>query len=1038
MKPDWLLRASLLFLFSLLFAGIASADPRLWDTTGVTVRTASHLSWTKALATRADGYSLVAWTQMESGSLMVRAQLLNPQGVAVWPEGGVPVMTRVGGQRNPEVCATQNGWIVALQACPGTDGINPADAAYPRAQKLSDAGAPQWGATGVALDDDLSRLLPQSDWIVMASDGAGGALIAWQSNGPGDVRSVFAQRYAADGQPQWNGARVIENASYPAAELNVELTGCSDEQGGLLLAWRHFDTEAYELRQRMVRVMGNGNRPWGDMGMELPGVPYESWLSAICPDGAGGAYYTLNFHPNDHTATILGFRIDGNGSQLWSGAGVQIDTCADIDHDPNLTASVNAGLTDGCVCLWNYTTPSGMLARLKAQKLSPDGETLWGPAGVPVAGDNPFNYYFHTPEVISDSSGGIVAVWRFSDLQLGPGSSIYGNRLSPTGDPCWPEATGLRLDARDNSQEDPVLTLCGAGTLRLVTHSTANRATLVRALSLDLATGDSIPGSTSTLVRGIEYNADVPAIVPIGTDRMGVLWSDGRARQVEGYRVYQQFLFADGSQQLAVNGTCLTPNEVDTTYEGSEEYCVASDGSGGYFAVWNGAARDQSSAIYFTHVNASGQFVGVPGLAVWDPPEGGGQANAQCVPDSAGGCYIAWQQYLDGGAIDPCLMRFTAEGGPLWTQPLVLQTGGREDPIRSVVSAPGGGCYVLWNHTNVNGSHVGTRVARVNRDGSTVFNSYVPGTGNETFGQSLAPDGSGGLYVLWIQGATVVSRLVTVQRLNAAGEAQWTPGGVRVSMREGLQMATRLNPDNQGVMVAWLDYENHEIRAQRFTENGARLWGEWGVPLSENRAILGVPEAVDDGQGGLFAVWAQAYADTQLYSTVVMGAHLDAAGNPYDSYWVPRRGGQISSYPVYVSSCTVEKDHAGDAVVVWSSWRYPTDSYPSCIHAQRIALREVTALPRAESVPARFALEQNYPNPFNAETSIAFELPRGGKASLKLFDLLGRETLTLADQSLDAGRHEIRFDARDLPSGVYVFRLECGGVRLSRKLLLLK
>ncbi|HXG37817.1 MAG TPA: right-handed parallel beta-helix repeat-containing protein [Bacteroidota bacterium] len=78
----------------------------------------------------------------------------------------------------------------------------------------------------------------------------------------------------------------------------------------------------------------------------------------------------------------------------------------------------------------------------------------------------------------------------------------------------------------------------------------------------------------------------------------------------------------------------------------------------------------------------------------------------------------------------------------------------------------------------------------------------------------------------------------------------------------------------------------------------------------------------------------------------------------------------------------------------------------------------------------------NYPNPFNPSTVIRFTLPEAGMASLKVIDLLGREVATLLNEERPAGTHQVQFDARTLPSGVYFYRLESAGKAAIQKMVL--
>jgi len=79
-------------------------------------------------------------------------------------------------------------------------------------------------------------------------------------------------------------------------------------------------------------------------------------------------------------------------------------------------------------------------------------------------------------------------------------------------------------------------------------------------------------------------------------------------------------------------------------------------------------------------------------------------------------------------------------------------------------------------------------------------------------------------------------------------------------------------------------------------------------------------------------------------------------------------------------------------------------------------------------LPEIFALESNYPNPFNPSTQIRYGLAETAVVTLVVYDLLGREVKRLLwNATQEAGRHEVTFDAADLSSGVYLYRLEARG-----------
>ncbi|MGF1671287.1 MAG: T9SS type A sorting domain-containing protein, partial [Balneolaceae bacterium] len=88
--------------------------------------------------------------------------------------------------------------------------------------------------------------------------------------------------------------------------------------------------------------------------------------------------------------------------------------------------------------------------------------------------------------------------------------------------------------------------------------------------------------------------------------------------------------------------------------------------------------------------------------------------------------------------------------------------------------------------------------------------------------------------------------------------------------------------------------------------------------------------------------------------------------------------------------------------------------------------------------PTQIRLEQNFPNPFNPSTVIRFQLPESQNVTLKVYDITGRLVTTLVDGVRSAGTNEIRFDASNLSSGVYLYRLQSNSVSLTRSLTLIK
>ena len=100
--------------------------------------------------------------------------------------------------------------------------------------------------------------------------------------------------------------------------------------------------------------------------------------------------------------------------------------------------------------------------------------------------------------------------------------------------------------------------------------------------------------------------------------------------------------------------------------------------------------------------------------------------------------------------------------------------------------------------------------------------------------------------------------------------------------------------------------------------------------------------------------------------------------------------------------------------------------------------QSVNAVTKNNITPNDFQLLQNYPNPFNPSTVIGYQISVSNHVSLKVYDAIGREVATLANEVKDAGYYSTTFDASKLSSGIYFVRLISGDKVQMKKMMLLK
>jgi len=176
---------------------------------------------------------------------------------------------------------------------------------------------------------------------------------------------------------------------------------------------------------------------------------------------------------------------------------------------------------------------------------------------------------------------------------------------------------------------------------------------------------------------------------------------------------------------------------------------------------------------------------------------------------------------------------------------------------------------------------------------------------------------------------------------------------------------------------------------------------------------------------------------SDIYSTALQGIAITAD----DRYAFVV--GSFQKVVVDLSTNTVIQTFSagGTSVAVMpdGSKFFVTDSYNGTTRVYKEVISTGIVDRRGGSeAPEAYALMQSFPNPFNPTTTIRYALPRRSNVTLTVFNTLGQRVVELVDGDNDAGYHEVRFDASELASGVYFYRLTAGDFVQTRKLCLIR
>lgn len=203
--------------------------------------------------------------------------------------------------------------------------------------------------------------------------------------------------------------------------------------------------------------------------------------------------------------------------------------------------------------------------------------------------------------------------------------------------------------------------------------------------------------------------------------------------------------------------------------------------------------------------------------------------------------------------------------------------------------------------------------------------------------------------------------------------------------------------------------------------------GTYYVMLHGRIVYGGVFHSTDNGKNwvdaGLDGVLVQALAlsDTNLFAMSDDGRVFLSRNNGKNWTRIAPDSSQYS-----VQAMAVKGDYLFAGTLYSGVWK------------ERLSDMVVGVRENKTMIPERCLLAQNYPNPFNPTTTISFDIPHRSLVSLKIYDILGREVATLASEEMAPGNYTRQWDAGNLASGIYFYRLQAGSFGETKKLVLLK
>ncbi|MBT8378969.1 MAG: T9SS type A sorting domain-containing protein, partial [Ignavibacteria bacterium] len=246
------------------------------------------------------------------------------------------------------------------------------------------------------------------------------------------------------------------------------------------------------------------------------------------------------------------------------------------------------------------------------------------------------------------------------------------------------------------------------------------------------------------------------------------------------------------------------------------------------------------------------------------------------------------------------------------------------------------------------------------------------------------------------------------------------------------------SPYNGHIFIVWSDQRNGATNTDIFMSKSTDAGETWSPQLKINddntaRHQFFVWSDIDQSTGHIWCAFYDRRNTTGVDTDVFVAKSTDG-GATFENF-------KVSESSFTPTSSIFFGDYTN--IAAWNGKIYPIwmRLHNSQLSVWVAPLTDSTTITHSEidkNIPSYYVLFQNYPNPFNPSTTISYQLPKAGFVTLNVFDVLGNEIQTLTNNFMQAGVHEVIFDASDFSSGMYFYRIKANEFEQMNKMILIK
>jgi len=675
--------------------------------------------------------------------------------------------------------------------------------------KIDENGERLWGDTerGITVCNVGNSI--QED-IRIVEDNEGGCIIAWKDKRRGDEGDIFAMHILNDGRPDPNWP---ENGRIVVAEAGAQIqhTADTDGEGGMIIAWKdgRIDDDDNIWAQR---ITPHGELLWGNgQGVLVCHNAAHQETPKLCPDGSHGAFITWveNRNYDESNKDIYAQRVSGNGQLLWGDAGVPVCDVAQEQINNRIVISGNGA----AIVLWQDKRGDGATYDIYTQRISGVNEmqTEWNPAtGVPVVTAQRNQ---DEARLYPDYAGGAYYVWQ-DVRELGmPEIDIYAQHINDNGSPTWTE-DGILVCHVPRQQSAPLIRRTADGGAAIAWNDWRSGSSAVYSQRLNRNGEAQWAEDGIALVDSIDGPATQVKLLSRLDNNFTLVWLDGRRGGLGAVPYIQYCRDAGDHVEILLDGNAVPT--LNGTVGGVEIIDAANDDEGGSFVVWEDhRTGDNAYSIYAQHVSSGGELLwGDTGLLVSESDNELESAAPMVCYDDNGGIYVAWKADTEEGYVNIFMQHLNANGDKLWNE-----------------------------HDQMN------RMSFSERDEAL---------------EALIPDGDGGAVLVWQADEIDTGFDLWAHRVNEDGNFLWGDGeeGLVICNARLKQEKSQVIRHQNGYVVIWVDGRDDadgtpqkDIMGQFINPDGTIRWRENGAAICNFDSDQDSPAITIDNQGDIWVTW---------------------------------------------------------------------------------------------------------------------------------------------------------------------------------------